>query len=104
MIRQEHQGAVLVGVIHLDPAQPERTFRSGLPTRQLDDFIPQDSALLRNLAPLDHPIHGVGLQAGDDKDYLDNHNQQPQVFVWSAPVTRILAKIAKCKEALDSRH
>ncbi len=29
------------------------------------------------------------------KDYLDNHNQQPQVFVWSAPVARILAKIAQ---------
>jgi len=38
------------------------------------------------------------------KDYLDNHNQNPQVFVWSAPVERILAKIAKCKEALDSPH
>jgi transposase len=38
------------------------------------------------------------------KDYLDNHNQNPQVFVWSAPVERILAKIAKCKEALDSLH
>ena len=38
------------------------------------------------------------------KDYLDNHNQQPRVFVWSAPVARILAKIAKCKEALDSLH
>ena len=38
------------------------------------------------------------------KDYLDTHNQNPQVFVWSAPVERILAKIAKCKEALDSLH
>ena len=38
------------------------------------------------------------------KDYLDNHNQHPQVFVWSAPVERILAKIAKCKEVLDSPH
>ena len=38
------------------------------------------------------------------KDYLDNHNQNPKVFVWSAPVERILAKIAKCKEALDSLH
>ena len=38
------------------------------------------------------------------KDYLDNHNQNPKVFVWSAPVGRILAKIAKCKEALDSLH
>ncbi len=38
------------------------------------------------------------------KDYLDNHIQHPQVFVWSAPGERILAKIAKCKEALDSLH
>jgi transposase len=36
--------------------------------------------------------------------YLDNHNQNPQVFVWSAPVERILAKITKCKEVLDSLH
>src|SRR2546427_1257764 len=37
-------------------------------------------------------------------DYLSNHNQHPQVFVWSAPVERILAKIAKCNEALESLH
>jgi transposase len=37
-------------------------------------------------------------------DYLANHNQNPKVFVWSAPVERILAKIAKCKEALDALH
>ena len=37
-------------------------------------------------------------------DYMDNHNQKPQVFVWSAPVDRILSKIAKCKEALDAVH
>jgi transposase len=36
--------------------------------------------------------------------YLDNHNQNPRVFVWSAPVDRILTKIAKCKEALDALH
>ena len=36
--------------------------------------------------------------------FLENHNQNPQVFVWSAPVERILAKIAKCKEALDAVH
>ena len=36
--------------------------------------------------------------------YLDNHNQNPQVFVWSAPVERILTKIAKGKEVLDSIH
>ena len=38
------------------------------------------------------------------EEYLAHHNQNPQVFVWSAPVDRILAKIAKCKEALDSLH
>ncbi len=36
--------------------------------------------------------------------YMENHNQNPQVFVWSAPVEKILAKIAKCKEALDAPH
>ncbi len=38
------------------------------------------------------------------QEYLDNHNQNPQVFVWTASVDRIMAKIAKCKEALDSLH
>jgi len=37
-------------------------------------------------------------------EYLENHNQNPQVFVWSAPVDKILAKISKCKEALDALH
>jgi transposase len=37
-------------------------------------------------------------------EYLEKHNQKPQVFVWSAPVDRILTKIAKCKEALDAVH
>jgi transposase len=38
------------------------------------------------------------------KDYLDSHNQNPRVFVWTASVERILTKVAKCKEALDSLH
>jgi len=38
------------------------------------------------------------------KDYLENHNQKPKVFVWSASVEHILAKVAKCKEALDALH
>ena len=38
------------------------------------------------------------------KDYMENHNQNPQVFVWNASAERILAKIAKCKEALDALH
>ncbi|GAB6269292.1 MAG: hypothetical protein STSR0002_20340 [Smithella sp.] len=38
------------------------------------------------------------------KDYIDAHNQNPHIFVWTAPVERILAKINKCKEALDALH
>ena len=38
------------------------------------------------------------------EDYLSQSNQQPHVFVWTASVERILAKITKCKEALDALH
>lgn len=37
-------------------------------------------------------------------NYIDNHNQTPQVFVWTAPVAQILSKITKCKEALGTVH
>jgi transposase len=37
-------------------------------------------------------------------EYLDNHNQNPKAFVWSASAERILEKVAKCKEALDALH
>jgi transposase len=36
--------------------------------------------------------------------YVECHNQNPKVFVWSAPVESILAKLVKCKEALDAPH
>jgi transposase len=48
----------------------------------------------RNVPELKEAIH----------QYLDNHNQNPKIFVWSAPVERILEKVAKCKEALDALH
>ncbi len=38
------------------------------------------------------------------RDYIDNHNQHPHVFVWTAPVEQILAKVAKSKEVLDALH
>ncbi len=38
------------------------------------------------------------------KDYLDCHNQNPRVFVWTASADRIMTKIAKCKEALGTLH
>ena len=36
------------------------------------------------------------------EQYIETHNQKPQLFVWSAPVEQILEKVAKCKEALDA--
>jgi transposase len=36
--------------------------------------------------------------------YIEGHNSDPKPFVWSAPVGRILSKIAKCKEALGTLH
>ena len=38
------------------------------------------------------------------EEYMNNHNQNPRVFVWTAFVESIMAKIAKCKEALDALH
>ncbi len=34
--------------------------------------------------------------------YIAQSNQNPQIFVWTASAEGILAKIAKCKEALDA--
>ena len=36
--------------------------------------------------------------------FIETHNVDPRPFVWSAPVERILSKIAKCKEALGTLH
>lgn len=36
--------------------------------------------------------------------YLEHHNQSPRVFVWTATVERIMAKVAKSKEAYDALH
>jgi transposase len=49
-------------------------------------------------------FHAVQELVTTINEYIENHNQKPQVFVWSAPVERILSKIAKCKEALDAVH
>ncbi len=38
------------------------------------------------------------------EDYLKSHNQNPRVFVWKASADSIMTKIAKCKEALGTRH
>ena len=36
--------------------------------------------------------------------YIQTHHQNPKVFIWSASVERIMGKIAKCKEALETLH
>lgn len=36
--------------------------------------------------------------------YIADHNRDPRVFVWSAPVERILTKIAKVKEMSGTGH
>ena len=38
------------------------------------------------------------------EEYLNNHNQHPKIFTWTASVDHILAKVAKCKEALGTLH
>lgn len=37
-------------------------------------------------------------------NYIEAHNQNPHVFVWTASVQSIMTKISKCKEALDAGH
>ena len=38
------------------------------------------------------------------QEYLENHNQNPKIFTWTASVEQILAKVAKCKEVLETLH
>jgi len=49
-------------------------------------------------------FHNVRELTGTIQNYISGHNQNPRIFVWSASVERILAKVAKCKEALDALH
>lgn len=38
------------------------------------------------------------------KKYLEIHNRNPKIFVWTKDAETILAKVAKCKEALGTLH
>jgi transposase len=38
------------------------------------------------------------------RHYLDAHNADPKIFTWTKDADTILAKIAKCKEALGTLH
>ena len=49
-------------------------------------------------------FHSVKELIATIRQYIDHHNQNPQVFVWTASPDRILDKVAKCKEALGTLH
>jgi len=36
--------------------------------------------------------------------YLQNHNANPEPFVWTKPAGEILRKVARAKQALESVH
>ena len=77
-------------------------------------FIPTSSSWLNLVERWFHEITDKRIRRGTFqnvaaltaaiKNYIDAHNQNPHVFVWTAPVERILTKISKCKEALDALH
>jgi transposase len=77
-------------------------------------FIPTSSSWLNMVERWFREITDKRIRRGTFKNvrslidaihqYLDHHNQNPKVFMWSATVERILAKIAKCKEALETLH
>ena len=37
-------------------------------------------------------------------EYLENHNADPKPFVWTKSAAEILEKVARAKQALESRH
>ena len=77
-------------------------------------FIPTSSSWLNMVERWFREITDKRIRRGTFKNvasliaairaYMDNHNQNPHVFVWSAPVERILSNITKCKEVLDVLH
>jgi hypothetical protein len=60
----------------------------------MSDLMPLDARIEGRTAVLGPPCH----------EYLNHYNQNPRVFTWTASAESILAKVAKCKEALDALH
>ena len=50
------------------------------------------------------PFHNVAVLVNAIYDYIHGNNQNPKLFVWTASVQRIIAKIAKSKEVLRTLH
>jgi transposase len=49
-------------------------------------------------------FHSVADLEDAIKRYLDNHNADPKPFVWTATTNKILDKVARAKQALESQH
>ena len=49
-------------------------------------------------------FHNVPTLTRVIEQYIETHNQKPQLFVWSALVGKNLEKVAKCKDALGAPH
>ncbi len=77
-------------------------------------FIPTSSSWLNMVERWFREITDKRIRRGSFKNvpdligainrYIQTHNQNPKVFVWSASVDKIMNKIAKCKEALETLH
>lgn len=77
-------------------------------------FIPTSSSWLNLIERWFREITEKRLRRGSFKnvtqlidainEYTEVHNENPKPFIWSAPVERILEKVAKCKEALGTLH
>ena len=77
-------------------------------------FIPTSSSWLNMVERWFREITDKRIRRGSFKNvpdliaaiqhYIETHNQNPRIFVWTASANNILAKIFKCKEALDALH
>jgi transposase len=46
-------------------------------------------------------FHSVEQLIGEINAYIENHNQAPKAFAWTASVEKILAKVQRAREVLD---
>jgi transposase len=77
-------------------------------------FIPTSSSWLNMVERWFREITDKRIRRGSFKSvpdlisaieqYIETHNQNPRVFVWSASAESIIAKFSKCKEALETLH
>jgi transposase len=49
-------------------------------------------------------FHSVAELTAAIEAYIENHNQDPKPFVWSATADRIIQKVSKCKAILETLH